>query len=69
MVGTVDGKRVAVGNAALFAALGIEPGDLPARADALRQEGQGVMLIAVDGKRRRARRRRRSDQGERDRRA
>ena len=49
VVGTVDGKRVAVGNKALFASLGIEPGDLPARADALRQEGQGVMLIAVDG--------------------
>ena len=49
VVGTVDGKRVAVGNTALFASLGIEPGDLPARADALRQEGQGVMLIAVDG--------------------
>jgi soluble P-type ATPase len=28
---------------------GIEPGDLPSRAAALRQEGQGVMLIAVDG--------------------
>ncbi len=50
VVGTVDGKRVAVGNKALFDSLGIEPGDLPARADALRQEGQGVMLIAVDGR-------------------
>ena len=45
----VDGRRVAVGNTALLTSLGIEPGDLPARADALRQEGQGVMLIAVDG--------------------
>jgi len=45
-----DGRRVAVGNTALFASLGIEPGDLPARADALRQEGQGVMLVAIDGK-------------------
>ena len=49
VTGLVDGRRVAVGNTALFASLGIEPGDLPARADALRQEGQGVMLIAVDG--------------------
>jgi Cu+-exporting ATPase len=49
VVGTIDGKRVAVGNKALFATLGIDPGDLAARADALRQDGQGVMLIAVDG--------------------
>jgi Cu+-exporting ATPase len=50
VTGLVDGRRVAVGNAALFTSLGIEPDDLPSRADALRQEGQGVMLIAIDGK-------------------
>ncbi len=50
VVGMVDGKRVAVGNQALLAALGIDPGELPARADALRQDGHGVMLVAVDGK-------------------
>jgi Cu+-exporting ATPase len=50
VTGSVDGRRVAVGNTALFASLGIEPADLPARADALRQEGQGVMLVAIDGK-------------------
>jgi P-type Cu+ transporter len=50
VVGRVDGKRVAVGNHALFASLCIDPGDLPARAEALRQEGQGVMMVAVDGK-------------------
>jgi len=50
VVGSVDGRRVAVGNTALFASLGIEPADLPARAEALRQEGQGVMLVAIDGK-------------------
>jgi Cu+-exporting ATPase len=50
VTGTVDGRRVVVGNTALMASLGIEPGDLPARADALRQEGQGVMLVAIDGK-------------------
>jgi Cu+-exporting ATPase len=50
VTGLIDGRRVAVGNTALLASLGIEPGDLPARADALRQEGQGVMLIAIDGK-------------------
>jgi len=50
VVGTVDGKRVAVGNQALFASLGIDPGDLPERADALRRGGEGAMLIAVDGR-------------------
>jgi Cu+-exporting ATPase len=50
VVGTVDGKRVAVGNTALFASLGIDPQDLPARADALRRDGQGVMLAAIDGR-------------------
>jgi len=49
VTGVVDDRRVVIGNAALLASLGIEPGDLPARADALRKEGQGVMLIAVDG--------------------
>jgi Cu+-exporting ATPase len=50
VVGSVDGRRVAVGNTALFASLGIEPADLPVRTDALRQDGQGVMLVAIDGK-------------------
>ncbi len=36
--------------AALLASLGIEPGDLLAGADSLRQEGHGAMLVAVDGK-------------------
>src|SRR6516165_5202176 len=49
VTGFVNGRRVVVGNTALLASLGIEPGDLPSRADALRQEGQGVMLVAVDG--------------------
>ena len=49
IVGFVDGKRVAVGNLAMLASLGIDPGDLPERAEALRQEGQGVVMVAVDG--------------------
>ena len=49
VIGLVDGKRVAVGNQALFTLLGFEPGDLLSRADELRNEGQGVMLVAVDG--------------------
>src|SRR6266851_6828249 len=50
VTGTIDGRRVAVGNTALLASLGIEPCDLPARAEALRQGGQGVMLVAIGGK-------------------
>jgi Cu+-exporting ATPase len=50
VVGTVDGKRIAVGNKALFDALGVDPGDLPTRADELRKDGQGVMLVAADGR-------------------
>ncbi len=49
VVGRIDGKRVAVGNLGLLASLGVDPGDLPARAEALRQQGQGVMMVAVDG--------------------
>jgi Cu+-exporting ATPase len=49
VVGTVDGKRLAVGNTTLFESLGIDPDGLPERTDALRRDGQGVMMIAVDG--------------------
>ena len=49
VVGAIDGRRVAVGNLALFASLGIEPAGLAARAEELRKDGQSVMLIAVNG--------------------
>jgi P-type Cu+ transporter len=48
VVGCVEGRRVAVGNLALFASLGIEPAELAVRAEQLRQDGAGVMLVAVD---------------------
>ena len=48
--GTVTGKEVAVGNAELFRDLSVDPGPLLDRAEALRKEGQTVMLVAVDGK-------------------
>jgi Cu+-exporting ATPase len=50
VVGTVDGHAVALGNLKLFEQLDIAAGELAARADALRNEGQTVMLLAVDGK-------------------
>ncbi len=49
VVGVADGRRVAVGNLALFASLGIVPMGLAARAEELRKDGQSVMLVAVDG--------------------
>jgi Cu+-exporting ATPase len=50
VTGRVDGRAVALGNARLFEALGIALGDLPARAEELRRDGQTVMLAALDGK-------------------
>ena len=50
VVGVVDDHRVAVGNAALFAALGIDPGELIGHAEKFREDGQGVMLVAIDGR-------------------
>jgi Cu+-exporting ATPase len=50
VTGIVDGRRVALGNATLLAELGVPADDLIARADALRQEGHTVMLVAVDGR-------------------
>jgi Cu+-exporting ATPase len=49
-VGTVDGRRVAIGNAALMAELGVDASALVERAEARRREGQGVMLVALDDK-------------------
>jgi Cu+-exporting ATPase len=48
--GTADGHAIALGNAAMLEALGLQPGALAARADALRAEGQTVMFVAVDGR-------------------
>ena len=50
VTGTVEGRAVALGNLKLFEELHIDGGDLPARAEALRSDGQTVMLLAIDGK-------------------
>lgn len=50
VIGTVDGRRVAIGNLRHLEDLGVETGTLRERADALRREGQTVMFVAVDGK-------------------
>ena len=50
VTGTVDGRAVALGNGRRMEDLGVETGDLAARAHDLRGEGQTVMFVAVDGK-------------------
>ena len=45
VTGTVAGRRVAVGNRAMLE----DAGDLAARAELLRGDGQSVMFVAVDG--------------------
>jgi Cu+-exporting ATPase len=50
VAGTVDGHAVVLGNLKLFEELIIDAGELPARAEALRGDGQTVMLLAIDGK-------------------
>jgi Cu+-exporting ATPase len=49
VVGRVAGRAVALGNAALLAEEGVDAEPLAARAEALRREGQTVLLAAVDG--------------------
>ena len=48
--GTIDGRPVAIGNLRHLDALGVDPGPLRSRADALRQDGQTVMFVVIDGK-------------------
>jgi Cu+-exporting ATPase len=50
VAGEVEGRRVVLGNAALLADSGVDPAGLQARLEALRGEGQTVMLAAVDGR-------------------
>jgi len=50
VIGTVDGRSVALGNLALLQELSIDPGPLLTRAEELRREGHTVMFVAVDGR-------------------
>jgi Cu+-exporting ATPase len=49
VAGVVDGRAVALGNAALMAELGVDASALNAQGDEHRVQGAGVMLAAVDG--------------------
>jgi Cu+-exporting ATPase len=50
VTGRVDGETVALGNAALMVARGVDAGEMGARAETLRAEGQTVVLVSVDGR-------------------
>ncbi len=47
--GQVNGRAVALGNAALLADAGVSPGTLGERTEALRAQGQTVMFVTADG--------------------
>jgi Cu+-exporting ATPase len=49
VTGTIDGRRVALGNAKLLEDLHVAAGTLEAKAEAMRGDGQTVMFVAVDG--------------------
>jgi Cu+-exporting ATPase len=49
VLGMIQGRRVAVGNAALMHELGVDPAPLSSRADQLAAEGQTTVYAAVDG--------------------
>ncbi len=48
--GTVNGRRLALGNTTLMEQIGVEVATLHGAAEALRLEGASVMHLAVDGK-------------------
>jgi Cu+-exporting ATPase len=50
VTGTVQGKKVAIGNSALMSDLGASTDSLKEKAEALQAEGQTVMFVASDGK-------------------
>ena len=49
VTGTVDGRRVALGNHALLDELRIDAARVARRAEALRRDGHTVVVVAVDG--------------------
>jgi Cu+-exporting ATPase len=49
VTGTVDGRRVAIGNAAFLKELGVATSALESKADALRRDGATAIFAAADG--------------------
>ena len=50
VTGEVDGHKVVLGNSRLLEEIGIATGEIEAKAEALRKEGQTVMFVAINGK-------------------
>jgi Cu+-exporting ATPase len=50
VTGTIEGRRILLGNGRLFQERGVDASPLAGDADALRAEGQTVMFLAVDGR-------------------
>jgi Cu+-exporting ATPase len=50
VTGTINGKKVALGNLALLETLGIDSAGVKGQADAYRAQGQTAMFVAIDGK-------------------
>ncbi len=50
VTGQIEGREVAIGNAALFAEKNIPLGALASQADTMRSRGQTVMFVAIAGK-------------------
>jgi Cu+-exporting ATPase len=50
VVGRVEGREVALGNLKLLEERGVDAAQLAVRAEALRADGQTVMLVAIDGR-------------------
>ena len=50
VIGTVDGRRVAIGNAALMTSVGADSAAARAQADARRVLGETVVFVAIDGR-------------------
>jgi Cu+-exporting ATPase len=48
--GTVENRKVVLGNQTLLADFGVDSAALAIDADRLRTDGQGVMFVAIDGK-------------------
>jgi Cu+-exporting ATPase len=50
LTGTVEGRRLVLGNQALFEQLSIDTGQLLQRAEILRVHGESIVYLAIDGR-------------------
>ncbi|HEU5482031.1 MAG TPA: heavy metal translocating P-type ATPase, partial [Sphingomicrobium sp.] len=50
VTGAVEGRKIALGNAALMGDLGVDPSPLQEKADGHRSAGRGVMFVSIDRK-------------------